>query len=36
VRATLETVGPIFATSYAKDKHLSTDERDELLMVLHT
>ena len=35
VRATLENVSPIFATTYAKAQHLSPDEHDELLMVLH-
>jgi hypothetical protein len=31
----LASIGPAFALSYAKDKRLSTDKRDELLMVLH-
>ncbi len=35
VRPTLDAVSPIFATSYARDRRLSTNERDELVMVLH-
>jgi len=35
VRPTLDAVSPIFAASYARDHRLSTNERDELVMVLH-
>lgn len=34
-RTTLDTVSPIFATSYARDKRLTQHERDEVLVVLH-
>jgi hypothetical protein len=35
VRPTLDAVSPIFAASYARDQRLNSDERDELVMVLH-
>ena len=35
VHATLDNVSPIFATTYAKARLLSSNEHDELLMVLH-
>lgn len=35
VRPTLDAVSPIFATSYAHDQCLKSNERDELLMVVH-